>query len=105
MASSTMGLCGNPYIQNVSTKNVSNGRIDIMEPPPDIRFSMWDKIPVNQVTTFRDAMTGNWIDNDVSNTFLVQKICKLFKIHFALKYINCRMVSILSGNKTMISLK
>jgi len=69
MASSTIGLCGNPYIQNVSTKNVSNGRVDIMEPPPDIRFSMWDKIPVNQVTTFRDAMTGNWIDNDVSNTF------------------------------------
>ena len=69
MASSTIGLCGNPSIQNVSTKNVSNGRVDIMEPPPDIRFSMWDKIPVNQVTTFRDAMTGNWIDNDVSNTF------------------------------------
>jgi hypothetical protein len=69
LSSSNIGLCGNPNIQNVSNKNVSNGRVDIMEPPPDIRFSMWDKIPVNQVTTFRDAMTGNWIDNDVSNTF------------------------------------
>ena len=66
---SSIGSCGNPYIQNVSTKNVSNGRIDIMEPPPEIRFSMWDKIPVNQITTFRDAMIGNWTDNDVSNTF------------------------------------
>lgn len=102
---SNIGLCGNASIQNVSTKNVSNGRIDIMEPPPDIRFSMWDKIPVNQVTTFRDAMTGNWIDNDVSNTFLVQKICKLFKIHFAQKYIGCQMVIIRLDNKIMTSLK
>lgn len=56
-------------IQNISTKNLSNGRIDIEGPPPDVRFSMWDKIPVNQITTFRDALTGNWTDNDVSNVF------------------------------------
>jgi len=56
-------------IYNKSVKILSNGRIDINGPPPDVRFSMWDKIPVNQITTFRDALTGNWIDNDVSNVF------------------------------------
>ena len=56
-------------VYNKSVTNVSNGRIDIEGPPPDIRFSMWDKIPVNQITTFRDALTGNWMDNDVSNVF------------------------------------
>jgi hypothetical protein len=56
-------------INNITVKSVSNGRIDIEGPPPDVRFSMWDKIPVNQITTFRDALTGNWMDNDVSNVF------------------------------------
>jgi hypothetical protein len=61
--------CTNQTIQNVSTKRISNGRIDIEGPPPDVRFSMWDKIPVNQITTFRDALTGNWTDTDLSNVF------------------------------------
>ena len=56
-------------IHNISTQNISNGRIDIEGPPPEARFAMWDKIPVNQITTFRDALTGNWTDNDVSNVF------------------------------------
>ena len=56
-------------VKNISTKAVSNGRIDIEGPSPEVRFSMWDKIPVNQITTFRDALTGNWTDNDVSNVF------------------------------------
>ena len=56
-------------VNNISTRAVSNGRIDIDGPPPDARFAMWDKIPVNQITTFRDALTGNWTDNDVSNVF------------------------------------
>jgi hypothetical protein len=61
--------CSNPSIQKVYTKKVSNGRIDIEGPPPDVRFSMWDKIPVNQITTFRDALTGNWENTDLSNAF------------------------------------
>ena len=56
-------------VQNISTKQISNGRIDIEGPSADVRFAMWDKIPVNQITTFRDALTGNWMDNDVSNVF------------------------------------
>ena len=56
-------------VKNISTITTSNGRIDIEGPPPEARFAMWDKIPVNQITTFRDALTGNWMDNDVSNVF------------------------------------
>ena len=56
-------------VNNISTRAASNGRIDIDGPPPDARFAMWDKIPVNQITTFRDALTGNWTDSDVSNVF------------------------------------
>ena len=41
--------CSNPSLQKVYTKKVSNGRIDIEGPPPDVRFAMWDKIPVNQI--------------------------------------------------------
>jgi hypothetical protein len=66
---SNVEMCKNPTIQNVSTKKISNGRIDIEGPPPDVRFSMWDKIPVNQITTYRDALTGNWSDTDLSNIF------------------------------------
>ena len=35
----------------------------------DLRFAMSDQIPVNQTSTFRDAMTGNWYDTALSNAF------------------------------------
>ena len=38
----------------------SNGRIDIEGPSMEAQFAMYDKIPVNKVTTFRDALNGNW---------------------------------------------
>jgi hypothetical protein len=56
-------------VENISKYTISNGRIDIEGPPPEARFAMWDKIPVNQITTFRDALVGNWSDTDVSNIF------------------------------------
>jgi hypothetical protein len=50
-------------------KKISNGRIDISGPSIEAQFAMYDKIPVNQVTTFRDALNGNWTDTLVSLTF------------------------------------
>ena len=35
----------------------------------DLRFAMSDQIPVNQTSTFRDAMTGNWYDTALSTAF------------------------------------
>ena len=47
----------------------SNGRIDIMGPNIEEQFAMYDKIPTSQCSTFRDAMTGNWENSNLSCTF------------------------------------
>ena len=63
-------LLRNEQVKGCGTiKNISNGRIDISGPPPEAQFALFDRIPVNQVTTFRDALTGNWTENAVSQTF------------------------------------
>jgi hypothetical protein len=45
-----------------------NGRINIMTPNTNILFSMKDKIP-HQSGGFRDAMTGNWYNTILSDSF------------------------------------
>ena len=51
-------------------KNNSNGRVNILGPNLDERFSMSDRIPINSTKySFRDAMTGNWYDTQLSNAF------------------------------------
>ena len=47
----------------------SNGRVNILGPNTDLRFSMSDQIPINQCSSFRDAMTGNWYDTALSTAF------------------------------------
>ena len=47
----------------------TNGRVDILGPNTDVRFSMMDKIPVSQCSSFRDAMTGNWTNTALSDAF------------------------------------
>lgn len=47
----------------------SNGRVDILGPSIEQRFSMSDRIPVSQSTSFRDAMKGNWNNTALSDTF------------------------------------
>jgi hypothetical protein len=45
----------------------NNGRIDLLS-PPDISklFAIYDKIPANQCTTFRNATLGQWVDTPLS---------------------------------------
>ncbi len=53
---------------NGQNKNgVNNGRIDLLS-PPDISklFEIYDKIPANQCTTFRNATLGQWVDTPLS---------------------------------------
>ena len=47
-----------------------NGRVDILN-PPDISqlFSMYDKIPANQCTTFRNATIGQWDETPLSTAY------------------------------------
>jgi len=49
--------------------NKSNGRVNILGPTVEQRFSMTDRIPINSTYTFRDAMTGNWYDTQLSLAF------------------------------------
>lgn len=51
----------------------SNGRIDIEGPNINIRFGMMDKIPVNDSSSFRDALTGNWNESPMSVAFFSGK--------------------------------
>lgn len=50
----------------------SNGRVDILQrkstQPPDISalFNLYDKIPANQCTTFRDPTAGQWDQTELS---------------------------------------
>ena len=57
----------------------TNGRVDILNYNPYDRFSLHDKIPTGTSTGYRDALTGNWSNNTLSNVFSVKKIFALFK--------------------------
>jgi hypothetical protein len=48
---------------------VNNGRVDIKTPNTSQLFQMYDKIPANQCTTFRNATEGLWTENTLSDTF------------------------------------
>jgi len=51
-------------------KQSSNGRVNILGPNSDVRFSMMDRIPVDTTNySCRDAMNGNWYDTELSNAF------------------------------------
>ncbi len=51
----------------------SNGRIDIEGPNINMRFAMMDKIPVDDCTSFREALTGNHEDSVLSIAFFSKK--------------------------------
>ena len=54
----------------------TNGRVDILNYNPGDRFSLHDKIPTGKSTGYRAALTGNWNDNLLSNTFFSADKCK-----------------------------
>ena len=52
---------------------VNNGRVDIKTPNTSALFQMYDKIPANQCTTFRNATDGLWTENNLSMAFFSQQ--------------------------------
>ena len=60
----------NKTVQNCNDRVSTNGRVDLLN-PPDISnlFAMYDKIPANQCTTFRNATLGQWDETPLSMTF------------------------------------
>ena len=54
----------------MSSSNNSNGRVNILGPNIEERFSMSDKIPINSSNySFREALPGNWNDTKLSIAF------------------------------------
>jgi hypothetical protein len=47
----------------------TNGRVDIKTPNTSNLFQMYDKIPANQCTTYRDATEGIWDETQLSRLF------------------------------------
>jgi len=49
--------------------NINNGRVDIKTPNTSQLFKLYDKIPVNQCSTFRNPTEGLWDETILSKTF------------------------------------
>jgi hypothetical protein len=47
----------------------SNGRVDILQPDISGQFALYDKIPAQQPSGYRDALQGNFIDTPLSLAF------------------------------------
>jgi len=47
----------------------NNGRVDIKTPNTSKLFELYDKIPANQCTTFRNPTEGLWTSNSLSTSF------------------------------------
>ena len=61
------------YQPGESNTTNSNGRVNILGPNVDMRFSMMDRIPVAQCSSFREAMTGNWNNTPLSDAYFSAK--------------------------------
>ena len=49
-----------------------NGRVDILNHQPN-QFDLADKIPINQSTSFQDALNGNWQVSPLSMAFFSEQ--------------------------------
>ena len=56
---------------NTYNNNSCNGRVNIEGPNIAVKFSMIDKIPINDCTSFRDALNGNVEESLLSNAFFI----------------------------------
>jgi len=53
----------------------SNGRVDIINKQPDLcnLFAMYDKIPANQCSTFREPTLGLWSETKLSEVYFSER--------------------------------
>ena len=49
--------------------NYQNGRVKILGSQQKNQFDLYDKIPVSDNSSFRDALTGSWETSELSNTY------------------------------------
>ena len=61
------------FNQNSGSNN-NNGRVNvIVTPSAEQQFAMFDRIPVNEPVTFRNALDGIWEENQLSRLFFSGK--------------------------------
>ena len=52
----------------------ANGRVNILEEPPQNVFNLYDRIPINEkITSYKDALTGNFEQSNLSRAFFSAK--------------------------------
>ena len=52
----------------------ANGRVNILEDPPQNVFNLYDRIPINEkITSYNDALTGNFEQSNLSRAFFSAK--------------------------------
>tara|TARA_B100001250_G_C19492260_1_gene653640 strand:+ start:241 stop:732 length:492 start_codon:yes stop_codon:yes gene_type:complete len=74
-----------------------NGRINILHPNTNTLFNMFDKIPVNECTTYRDAMQGGWNETPLSDAFFSSQNIQILQNGIRAGVHN------LSGNKFIVA--
>ena len=59
----------------------SNGRVDIIHKQPDLcnLFAMYDKIPANQCSTFREPTLGLWNETPLSQAYFSEENIKIIQ--------------------------
>ena len=65
---------------NIIPKSV-NGRVNALEPELDTKalFTLYDKIPVNIPSTFRDATKGEWCETNLSRAFFSRENVRILQ--------------------------
>jgi hypothetical protein len=85
--------------------NNLNGRINIKTPNTSNLFAMYDKIPANQCTTYRNPTEGLWDNTNLSNAFFSKENIKIIQNGIRAGVYNKSKGQYVIGNQDCDSLK
>ena len=80
----------------------SNGRVNISGPNHFARFEMHDKIPNQRFSKYTEALTGNWLDSNLSNSFFSANNMKILQMLYWIFYIQGKNTSKVNNNSPYI---
>ncbi len=90
------------YIMN---SQPNNGRVNIMGENTSAVFALSDRIPVNQMSSYRDAMTGNWNNTPLSTAFFSRENIQALQNGIRVGVYNRSNQQYLIGNQNSDELK
>lgn len=66
---------------NKNISQTANGRVNVLEPELDTKalFTLYDKMPVNVPTTFRDATKGEWNETNLSRAYFSKENVRIIQ--------------------------